>query len=48
MRFCVKTLFYLWNKSHSTQLLTRILQIGCTKKTWEKGAKLVSGYEKLF
>ena len=27
-RLCVKTLFYLGNKSHTTQLLTRILQNG--------------------
>ena len=44
----MKTLFYVGNKSHKTQLFTRILQNGCSKKTWEKGVKLVSAYEKLF
>ena len=44
----VWTLFYLRNKSHTSQLFTRILQNGCSKKTWEKGAELVSAYEKLF
>ena len=47
-RFCVKTLFYLGSKSHSTQLFTLILQNGCSKKTWKKGAKFVSAHEKLF
>ena len=37
----VKTLLYLGNKSHTTQLFTRILQNGFSKKTCEKGAKLV-------
>ena len=40
-RFYVKNLLYLGNKSHKTQLLTRILQNGFSKKTCEKGAKLV-------
>ena len=45
----MKTLFYLGNNnSHTTQLFTRILQNGCSKKTWEKGAELVSAFEKLF
>ena len=44
----MKTLFHLGNKSHATQLFTRILQNGCSKKTREKGAELVSAYEKLF
>ena len=39
---------YLGNKSHTTQLFSRILQNDCSKKTWDKGAKLVSAYEKLF
>ena len=47
-KFCVKTLFYLGNKSHTTQLFTRILQNGSSKKTWEKDAELVSAHEKLF
>ena len=47
-KFCVKTLFYLGNKSHTTQLFTRILQNGSCKKTWEKDAELVSAHEKLF
>ena len=37
----MKTLFYLRNESHTTQLFTRILQNGCYNKTCEKGAKLV-------
>ena len=40
-RSCVKTLFYLGNESHTTQLFTCILQNGFSKKTCEKGAKLV-------
>ena len=36
------------SKSHSTQLFTLILQNGCSKITWKKGAKLVSAHEKLF
>ena len=40
-RFCVKTLFYLGNKSHTTQLLRRILRNSFSKKTCEKGTKLV-------
>ena len=40
-RFCVKTLFYLGNESHATQLFTRVLRNGFSKKTCEKGAKLV-------
>ena len=43
----MKTLFYLGNKSHTTQMFTHILQNGCSKKTCENGAKLVSAYEKL-
>ena len=39
-RFCVKTLLYLANKSHTTQLFTRILQNGFSNKTCEKSAKL--------
>ena len=37
----------LGNKSHLTHLFTSILQNGCSKKTCEKGTKLVSAYEKL-
>ena len=47
-RFYVKALFHLGNKSHTIQLFTRILQDGCSKKTQNKGAMLVSAYEKLF
>ena len=41
----MKTLFYLRNKSHTTQLFTRILQNGCSNKTCEKDAKLDGAVE---
>ena len=37
----MKTLFCLGNKSHTAQLFTRFIQNGFSKKTCEKGAKLV-------
>ena len=37
----MKTLLYLENKSNATQLFTRILQNGFSKRTFQKGAKLV-------
>ena len=33
--------------NHMQQVFTRILQNGCSKKTCEKSAKLISAYEKL-
>ena len=41
-RFCVKTLFYLGNKSYETQLFTPILQNGCSKSIGKLARKAPS------
>ena len=43
----MKILFYPGNKSHTIQLFTRILQNGFSKKTCEKGTKLVGYLQKV-